>query len=516
MPKQRADVAETGTPVQLDGTHPLAQYVKAALVPTAGSGSDVTEVVTQTTHTLADPDNPSNTPVWNADGSITSAMVSGSANGGTKGLGFSPLSINVDTLDNKHILVVLDFERNANNKANSYKLFSVANPGGTDIIIRSTAYAAGNLDAFVDLDYSGSTHDYEHPRDTGRHTYVVSLDSSTGAVKHFEDGVPVKSTSGTANVWGGSGQIDNVWFGVGSDADKFYSISLLIADRSLTDTEVQSMADDPYALYEDLAAPVEEYTGTITSSSVATTESAGQKVAMATSQATSEALTSTQAHKEASGTATQAAAPSISSAGRKEAGASSAVTATQDTTTAGQKIGTGASSADAIALAAAEFLKVGTGQTAAVAVSFAGTEAQKLAAGTIISSANGVVSAAGTAQDIRIGTITVSSMARSTAPGEKSTTGTSTSSAQGTIATQGQKRGTAPFTAEASADTATRGEKHSTGAIMVTANAWARLVGSDTAPKPVMQTYSLQGVLAMTVLQAKRHTTTLRGTVNAV
>jgi hypothetical protein len=234
----RSEVITTGQIVEVDYTNPLSRYLKAAVVPSEGSGDALTELVTGETLNFLP-----GSLIWNSDGSVST----------TEYGNYVETAIKDGSIifDSSWILQV-DYKAtyDAGIDARNPLLVVTDRSSGTfrgrdSLGIVTERYDGLSLE--VADGYNSSETSFVS-NTSQRDVLTIAFVKSNSLVRFYRNNELVLSY----NIAGTTGEEWDVGvlLGIGNPAGKFYSACIYNSDQDFTQQEIDSIVADPYQIFK--------------------------------------------------------------------------------------------------------------------------------------------------------------------------------------------------------------------------------------------------------------------------
>lgn len=222
---------------EIDETDKYGGACYGALIPNV-AGTLFTEIVTGTQFTTEQ------TATLNSDGSVTghtSAEHSYATLANTK----------LPNPNNKHLIIVLDYERIGSIANQDIELVVVKNYLNAHelITVKTAGYSAGTIHFAAKASNSTSTFGHSGGSTFPRSLFLMHHDVAAGTYKLYVDGVEVSSTTRTPNSWDGDN--NEIRFGLGCDKDKLFMSAVYLME-DFTEDDVKELTTNPYRAFKDI------------------------------------------------------------------------------------------------------------------------------------------------------------------------------------------------------------------------------------------------------------------------
>ncbi|PCI62057.1 MAG: hypothetical protein COB35_05080 [Gammaproteobacteria bacterium] len=248
---QLVTYADARVLAQIDNTNALSQYVKAAVLPNAGAGNVLTELVTGVNYTYP------NLMTWNADGSV-SPNQNNAADYIT--LASSSGSVKMVTDD---VIVIIDVDAIGAFGSVRTSIFNLSTYG-TGINVTGGTWGLKGAESWFQLAYNNGRDATTAP---GRNFIIFHWDHITQETRVYSNGTlnhtdTVGAISTNQTILG----LSATRIGLGNSGNKFYSQSFLTKTGSFTAAEINEIVTNPYQIFKVAGAvtPVGTLAGSAT------------------------------------------------------------------------------------------------------------------------------------------------------------------------------------------------------------------------------------------------------------
>lgn len=228
---------------QISSNNAMAGYVNAALLPNLGIGNQLKEIVSDQSYTI-----PSGL-IWNADGSVSAVGTADTRNSET----YFATNITPNLPLNKDFMVVLDFNRNGNTKGHNHTLLSIGGTSGQDrMLVKTDGRDNVSVDLNIDFTTLSVNGGITGIQTNLRKVYVFRWKSATGEMEFYYDGALRESLLHTITSDSLVGNDPFLQLGVGGAVGDALYMSALLAHPigQFTQSEVDSMVNDPYQIFD--------------------------------------------------------------------------------------------------------------------------------------------------------------------------------------------------------------------------------------------------------------------------